>query len=425
MVCAMQIRHPPEGIRAGLRQSLMLTSLCLALGGCMTSPRGPIDTSEYTLDSPGFRTVPKPAPAHYLPKVEPVVQEGRLAAVIDGVREELDTLTVTPTGPDPKPLALISHGVPKDRADARSISLRRYLPIARSFAQRGYRAVVFARRGFASSTGDLVGKPEVRCIPWPTQAYVEAARESANDYAAVLDAIARAPEGDDSRQDVEPDVPPIIAVGQSVGGLTVLALAERPPKGLVGVINFAGGHGGNGGRQVCNERALRRAFETFGRNARVPSLWLYSTSDKYFWPSLTRRNFDAYVAGGAPARLEMLGPLWFTQDGHDLIELGGRELWQPRISTFLLDIEAPGWQLDPELAPVPKPPLPPGVSAGAQQAWATYTGSATHKAFAIGDNGGYAAINRRTPQHAEEAALTVCRQTTPGCRIVDVDGRLR
>lgn len=106
----------------------------------MTTPRGAIDTSEYTLDGPGFPTVPKPTPAEYLPKVEPIVEEGRLAVVIDGVLEELDTLTVMPPGPDPKPLALVSHGVGK-REDARSMSLRRYLPIARSFAQRGYRAV--------------------------------------------------------------------------------------------------------------------------------------------------------------------------------------------------------------------------------------------------------------------------------------------
>lgn len=239
---------------------------------------------------------------------------------------------------------------------------------------------------------------------------------------AVLDAVTRVAEGEDSRRDAELDVPPIVAVGQSVGGLAVLALAERQPKGLIGVINFAGGHGGTGNRRVCNGRGLQRAFATFGDSARAPALWLYSTSDQYFWPSLTRRNFDAYVAGGAPARLEMLGPLWFSPDGHNLIELGGRELWQSRISTFLRDIEAPGWQLEPDLALVPKPPLPSGVNARAQPAWVTYTGSATHKAFAIGDNGGYAAINRRSPRHAEEVALSVCRQTTLGCRIVDVDG---
>lgn len=413
------------GLRVLLGKSLTFISLCQVVGACMSSPQGALDTSEYSLDGPGFPTKHETPPTHYLPVVEPTVQEGRLEVVIDGVREELDTLTVAPPGSDPKPLAVISHGVPIERADARNIRLRRYLPIARNFARRGYRAVVFARRGFASSTGDLVGKPEVLCGPWPTQAYVEAARDSVNDYAAVIDAIADGPEGDDSRQSAQPDLPAIVAVGHSVGGLTVLALAERPPKGLVGVINIAGGHGGNGNRQVCNERALRRAFETFGRSARVPALWLYSTSDRYFWPSLTRRNFDAYVAGGAPARLEMLGPLWFTADGHNLVDLGGRELWQPRISTFLRDIEAPGWQLDPDLAPTPKPPAPKGLNAAGQRAWVTYTGSATHKAFAVGDDGWGYAIHRRTPQHAEEAALDFCRRHTPGCRIVAADRRLR
>ena len=285
--------------------------------------------------------------------------------------------------------------------------------------------MVFARRGFAFSTGAIVGDPDVACEPSPTQAYVQAARESATDYAAVLDAIGHLQERDDSRRDAEPDVPPIVAVGHSVGGLAVLALAERQPKGLVGVVNLSGGHGGNGNREVCNGGALRHAFETFGRSVRVPALWLHSTADRFFWPTLVRGNFDAYVAGGAPARLEMLGPLWFSADGHDLVDLGGRELWQPRISAFLRDIQAPGWQLNPELAPVPKPPAPKGLSAAGQRAWVTYTGSATHKAFAIGEDGWGYAIHRRTPRHAEEAALRFCRQHTPGCRVIAVDGNLR
>lgn len=416
MVRRVNTRPPRQRRCAALRVPLLLAPLCLALGACVTSPRGPIDASEYTLDTPGFPNRPAGSSAGHPPNPEPAVRQGRLAVVIDGVAEELEILTAAPPGAGPLPLALISHGVPPERADARAVNLRRFLPIASSFARRGYLAVVFARRGFASSTGDLVGQPTVACGYWPSGAYVRAARDSARDYAAVLEAMASRPDVDGSR---------VVAVGQSVGGLTVLALAESEPEALVGVINFAGGHGGNGRREVCNSRALRRAFATFGRGARVPALWLYSTADRFFWPSLVRRNFDAYAAGGAPARLAMVGPLWFTRDGHHLVNHGGRELWQPRISAFLRDIDAPGWQLSPGLDSVARPPFPEGLSRAGRRAWLTYGGSARHKAFAVGDDGWGWAVNRRTPEEAARSALGFCREHTSGCRVIALDGRDR
>ena len=400
-----------ESIAQPQRIILLLASMCLLLGACMSSPRTPVDLSEYTLDSPGFpvrRREGAPRPA-----VHPVVREGHLAVTIDGAGHQLQTLTVSPPGDGPFPLALISHGIPRERSLAPSINLRRLLPVARNFARRGYRAVAFARRGFGSSTGTVIGNPTVPCGFWPSRAYIRAADASADDYAAVQQVLIQLPEVDASK---------VVAIGQSVGGLTVLALAARRPPGLIGVVNFAGGHGANGRRQVCNAGALRRAFTAFGRSAQVPTLWLYSTVDRYFWPSLTRRNFDAYTAAGAPARLAMVGPLWHAPDGHQLVELGGRELWQPQISAFLRDIGAPGWHLDPTLAVVPRPTPPPGLDAPGRRAWLRYLGSAGHKAFAVGDDGWGWAIHRRSRPEAEEAAIGFCAEHSNGCRVVAADG---
>ena len=383
-----------------------LLSLCLLLGACtLTTPHGPLDLREYSLDGPGFPK--RDLRAAPLPIFEHTVREGRLAVTIDGVVEELETLTAMPPGTGPMPLALITHGTSVD--GSRDLNLRIFLPLAEHFARRGYRAVAFARRGVATSTGQQVGRPRTACGSRTTRAYVEAANDLANEYTAVLEALVRLPEVDDTK---------VVGVGQSTGGLGMLALAARRPPGLIGVINFAGGHGGNGHYGVCNGRALTRAFAASGQDARVPALWLYSTADRFFWPSLTRANFDAYVAGGAPARLEMLGPLWYADDGHELFQLGGRELWQPRISAFLRDIGAPGWRLDPASATVARPSPPTGLEPAARTAWLRYLGRAGHKAFAVGDSGWGWATARPNREEAEKAALTFCEEYTTGCRIV-------
>ena len=257
------------------------------------------------------------------------VRYGKLAVSIDGERHELETLTVTPPGKGPFPLAVISHGNSRNQ---RRVKLIRYQTIAEDFAVRGYKAVVFARRGAASSTGDYVDNM------WGCRHFY-AGTTSAKDYAAVIKVLR-------SQQDIDGST--IIAAGQSGGGFAVLALASRPPAGLIGVVNFAGGRGGNRhpDEYNCDEFGFVNAFAEFGKTARIPALWLYSTTDHFFWPDLVKRAFAAYAKGGAPVRLEWFGPLLYADDGHRLYRGEGQYLWSPRISDFLRDIGAPTWKTD-------------------------------------------------------------------------------
>ena len=171
-----------KGFRLGVPFSALL---CVLLSACvMTSPRAPIDTREYTVESALFPT--RDATGDPIEVREPTVRPGRLKVVIDGVDEELETLTATPPGTGPFPLALISHGIPAKDLVARNKRLRSFLPLAESFARRGYYAVVFARRGFGSSTGTVVGRPRLWCGHWPSGAYARAARALADEYAAVM-----------------------------------------------------------------------------------------------------------------------------------------------------------------------------------------------------------------------------------------------
>ena len=164
-----------------------------------------------------------------------------------------------------------------------------------------------------------------------------AGRTSAQDYAAVIKALTSHPDIDGST---------VVAAGQSGGGFAVLALASQAPAGLIGVVNFSGGRGGNWHTDEynCDEFGFVDAFAQIGKTARIPSLWLYSTADRFFWPGLVKDGFDAYSKGGAPVRLQWFGPLVYAEDGHRLYRGEGQYLWSPRISDFLKDIGAPNWK---------------------------------------------------------------------------------
>ena len=332
-----------------------------------------------------------------------------LSVEIDGWQYELETLTVEPPGPRPFPLAVISHGQsPKPRR----VRLRGLLPFAKDFARRGYKAVVYARRGYGSSQGNVVdrlgGKPNAAGF------YVRPGRTAAEDYAGVIEALTRRPEIDGSR---------VIAAGPSGGGFAVTALASNPP-GLMAVVNVSGGRGRSRDYVNHNEDALVAAFAEFGATARIPALWLYSVTDRFFWPELVERMFAAYADAGSPVRLDWTGPLWFSNDGHRLISLGGRELWRPRISAFLQDIGAPTWDQDPGDASVVFVRPPEGLKRTGRWQWLRYLATAGPKAFAVGVEGKFGwSASQESLDGARGRALKRCNARGGPCRIVSVNGR--
>ena len=341
---------------------------------------------------------------------EALTIEAGMLAVTDGAAQSLQPLTVTPPGPGPFPLAVISHGSPRDAAKRREIRLRGYLPIAEDFARRGYKAIVFARRGYARSTGEYSERAET-CS---ADGYARAGHVAASDYVAVIAAAGAAPPFDANT---------VFAVGQSAGGFAVSALAGTAPRGLIAAISFAGGRGSTKDFANCDADGLTGAFDLFGRDATVPVLWLYSTADRYFWPDLVHRNFEAYSANGAPVRLEMVGPLWYAEDGHELLDLGGRPLWRPRIDAFLESVGAPTWTDDPGDAAVRRIAAPAGLSKKWQGRWLRYLGSAGHKAFALGPKSRFGWASRRDSRNAAVAdALEACQAKGDTCRVVSVDG---
>jgi dienelactone hydrolase len=295
---------------------------------------------------------------------------------ISGKDLTLDSYVIRPDRPGRFPLVIMTHGTPAGD-DAFFHNIARRTPTtfntpAVALAQRGYATLSIMRRGFGLSGG---GYSEELLRPCD---YLAAERVAADDIVVAMAAARREPW-------VDPDH--ILLLGHSTGGLTMLAVAERNPVGVVGILNFDGGyHSMAKPGEACGPGRLVGTVAALGRTARVPALWLYAENDRSYSPELAHQMLAAYTAGGAPARLEILLP--FGTDGHDLIVRAAADTWLPVVEPFLAELKLPtAVTIDlPQPAPLS---LPAGLSPDCQKAFTDYVAIRSDtKAFAIDDREG-------------------------------------
>jgi dienelactone hydrolase len=260
---------------------------------------------------------------------------------LSGKAYHLEMLVVKPARAEGKlSVAMIAHGKPKDF----QMPLMRpelYLPQARDLAYRGYLTAVVSRRGYGRSDG-LPGMasltPYASCEkPDLTKAF----DAEADDLEQVLKVIAERPDADGSR---------MIAIGESVGGASVLALAARQPQGLVGVVNISGGVQNYGPSGKCLGReAMVPAMTAFGASTKVPTLWVYAENDSLFSPDLVSDMRDAFAEAGARVKLKMVPPLQI--DGHAMFgDANGRVAWLIALDSFLHAEGLPTWDYKQAMA---------------------------------------------------------------------------
>ncbi len=239
----------------------------------------------------------------------------------------LEALIVRPAKADGRlPIALITHGKNLKAEENQGLRADLFLAQARDFAARGWLSVVVIRRGYGQSDGIPGVSRGAAYMSCQNADLVRGFDIEADDLDAALKVIAARPDADGSR---------VIAVGQSLGGGTVLAFAARKPAGLIGVINVSGGvwrTDGNGG--VCDFEALTSAMATFGARTRVPTLWLYAENDSLFPPDVVARMHAAYTEAGGRAKLWTFPPI--MHDGHNLFaDFSGRVKWLRAVDRFM------------------------------------------------------------------------------------------
>ncbi len=317
----------------------------------------------------------------------------------------LQVLLVYPVGPGKHPLAVLSHGSPRNSALRAQMTPFQMVPQAIEFARRGWVAAIVMRRGYGTSGGDWA-EDFGSCSHARYQAAGVAARD---DLRAAIDAISNLPQVDGSR---------ILAVGVSAGGFATVALTAAPPPGLVAAISFAGGRGSISPDTVCDETSLIAAFRAFGASARTPMLWVYAGNDHFFSPALAQRLLTAFEQGGD--KVQFVQPAPFGEDGHALFSQQGVQIWTPIVDAFLQSQNMK--LLDAPLAVAAPPDLQPprSLSGDGRAAWKTYLAAPSHKAFAVSPSGRYGwRTARANTNEAQAAALANCGSAD--CAIVAID----
>lgn len=233
------------------------------------------------------------------------------------------TVFVESTTPSPRPLLVINHGRAVTASGRASMGRSRYPEAAKFFAQLGFAVAVPTRIGYGVTGGDDLEDTG----PCNARNFAPGFMVVAQQTQSVLQSLKA------SLDDVLKDRS--VVLGQSFGGAGSVALASLNPPGVAAIINFAGGSGGDPkGRpgKPCSQPALESTYQTFGKTARTPMLWLYTENDLFFGAEYPRAWFKAYQLHGAPAKMVQFPP--HGEDGHSLFVRFG-EVWQPVVAEFL------------------------------------------------------------------------------------------
>lgn len=325
-------------------------------------------------------------------------------------KAELETTLFTPPGSGPFPLVVINHG--KAFGNPKFDPRARYPVASREFLKRGYMVAVPMRPGFSKSEGQYI---DTGCNTESN------GRLQAESVLGVLNELVKRPEVDRSR---------ILLVGQSHGGLTVLALGAIGFPGVRGILNFAGGFKVTGKFCVW-EKSMVDAFEAYGKEAKVPSLWFYGDNDSYWGAELPKTAFKAYQStGGSKSRLISYG-VFASGDAHGMFSSArGLGIWWPETERFLKEIDLPT-EVMFDMETIPRPPKSsfaaledvaavPYLKEKGRENYAKFLTMPQPRAFAIADTGSHGwAFDGAEPL---ETALKNCEKfAKKSCRLYAVD----
>ncbi|HWA27012.1 MAG TPA: immunoglobulin domain-containing protein [Lacunisphaera sp.] len=247
-------------------------------------------------------------------------------AHIDGRDYQLECMLYRPADTERHPLVVFSHGRngPNPVRDPNTVNA--YAEICRALAAEGCVVAYFVRRGYGNSEGADTELQDTAVL---------SGLEAAKDYLGAVEYWR-------TKEFVLPDR--VVLMGQSQGGWAVLASATVRMPGVLGAVNISGGTNyrlmGTGAVTSAVQDHWVAGCDSLGRDAVVPSFWIYSENDQSISGPTARRMFNAFSAHGV-AWLLMLPA--YGSNGHAIV--GQPDLFLPQLIDFLATIgfrEAPG-----------------------------------------------------------------------------------
>jgi dienelactone hydrolase len=329
-----------------------------------------------------------------------------------GGRYHIAATILRPEGAGPFGAVVLNHGVPgseKERlAESAAADFNAAAPV---FARRGYVVIMPMRRGFGATGGEFAEDAG----PCRKPDYMKGEGEAADDVMAAYDYARALPYVDGSR---------MILAGQSAGGIvSMFAAGMRQPKGLVAVLGFASGRGGNPDIRPgvpCAVEPVAKVFDSLSKTVKVPVLFHYAENDRYFNPATTKLWFDRFTAAGAQADYVMQPA--FGKDGHYVFgDLVGVRYWLPAVEKFLAKHSIPFERLDRPAPLFAK--LPDLRSESCKNLYRAFLESPAPRAYAVSGDGrcGFAGAMA----DATNIALTECRSVaSSACALYAVDGEV-
>jgi dienelactone hydrolase len=308
---------------------------------------------------------------------------------------------------------ILNHGTPGSASGRARESSDLLLNAASVFARRGYVVVMPLRRGFGATGGEFAEDPGSCANP----DYRKGEQAAADDVMAAYEYARALPYVDANR---------MILAGQSAGGIVSMYTAgTRNPQGLIAVLSFAAGRGGNPDFRPgvpCAVEPVARLLESVARNVRAPVLLHYAENDLYFNAQTSRLWYERFTAAGARAEYVLQPP--FGRDGHYIFsEVLGVRLWLPAVEQFLGKHGIPFERLDAAQPIVAVDRVPHVRTDTCRGLYRAFLEAPTPRAYAVSADGrcGFAG---GLPD-AVDVAVRECRtKATEPCTLYAVDAEV-
>lgn len=244
---------------------------------------------------------------------------------------EIHAQVYKPTGDGPFPVVLYSHGRSGDRVERANLKNPVLLGHVKYWLAKGYTVVAPMRVGYGETGGtDREGSgSRYDANGVCTNNRPEPSNTAKNAVASTLPVLEWV------RVQTWVNKDRILLEGQSVGGLTTVALCSQNPPGVIGCINFAGGAGGdpNSKGKMCAPEILGQMMTDYGKTTKLPNIWLYAENDQYWGPDSPKQWHKNFAEGGSPTQF-VATPGLPDADGHLLLRVGGR-LWSQPLNAWL------------------------------------------------------------------------------------------